>query len=365
MNQHSESEVDAAMRRTVDFVDGKLVIIDQTRLPEELVTLELCTPVQAADAITTMKVRGAPAIGVAAAIGVVLGAAESSAPDSESLLQDITRAAQMLKNTRPTAYNLFWGIDRMVNKATVLESRGFDPEQIVFELKALAVEMIEEDERVNRKLGANGAELLPDPCNVLTHCNAGALACVSYGTALGVIRAAVEAGKTINVYADETRPRLQGMKLTCYELAQDNINVTVITDNMAGWLMRNGMIDCVVVGADRIAANGDVANKIGTYSVAVLANHHAVPFFVAAPTSTIDFAIESGEDITIEERTHEEVTHIMGKRIAPDCVKTINPSFDVTPADLVTAIITEAGVARPPFRDSLKRHRAAARMAET
>ncbi len=352
------------MMRTVDFVDGKLVIIDQTKLPGESVTIELCNAVQTADAITTMKVRGAPAIGVAAAIGVVLAAAESNAPDTESLMLDILRAAQMLKNTRPTAYNLFWGIDRMVNKAKGLESRGFSAEQIRFELRSLAMEMLDEDERVNMKLGANGVQLLPDPCTVLTHCNAGALACVGYGTALGVIRAAVEAGKAVSVYADETRPRLQGMKLTCYELAQDGIPVTVITDNMAGWLMKSGMIDCVVVGADRIAANGDVANKIGTYSVAVLAKHHAVPFYVAAPTSTIDFSIDSGEDITIEERTHEEVTHIMGTRIAPDCVKTINPSFDVTPADLVTAIITEVGVAHAPYRDSLKRHRAAARMAE-
>ncbi len=348
------------MIRTVDFVDGKLVIIDQTKLPQELVTIELCSAVQTADAITTMKVRGAPAIGVAAAIGVVLAAVESNAPDTESLMLDIIRAAQMLKNTRPTAFNLFWGIDRMVNKAKSLEARGFSADQIRYELKALAAEMLDEDERVNKKLGANGAILLPDPCTVLTHCNAGALACVGYGTALGVIRAAVEAGKAVNVYADETRPRLQGMKLTCYELSQDGIPVTVITDNMAGWLMKSGMIDCVVVGADRIAANGDVANKIGTYSVAVLAKHHAVPFYVAAPTSTIDFSIDSGEDITIEERTHEEVTHIMGVKIAPDCVKTINPSFDVTPADLVTAIITEVGVAHAPYRDSLKRHRAAA-----
>jgi len=227
---------------------------------------------------------------------------------------------------------------------------GLDTDEIRDALDGLATVMIEEDEEVNRRMGMFGAELLPDEGNVLTHCNAGALACVAYGTALGVIRAAVESGKKIHVYADETRPRLQGMKLTCFELVSDKIPVTVISDNMAGSLMRKGLIDCVVVGADRIASNGDVANKIGTYSVAVLAHHHGISFYVAAPTSTIDFALHSGDDIPIEERSHDEVTHIDGKRICPEGVRIVNPSFDVTPSELVSAIITEKGIVRPPYK---------------
>lgn len=342
------------MQRTVDFINGRVVMIDQTRIPHELVTIELSTPEDVAEAISTMKVRGAPAIGVAAALGVALAARNAPSDDPKAILQAVERAAAMLKNTRPTAVNLFWGIDRMLDTARSCAASGCSASAMRDQIDELARTMVAEDENTCRKIGENGAALLPDEGNVLTHCNAGALACVSYGTALGVIRAAVEAGKRIHVYSDETRPRLQGMKLTCFELARDGIPVTVISDNMAGSLMRSGCIDCVVVGADRIAANGDVANKIGTYSVAVLAHHHGIPFYVAAPVSTIDFSLASGDEIPIEERSHEEVTHIDGHRICPTGVEVINPSFDVTPAELVTAIITEKGIARPPYKLSLK-----------
>jgi len=342
------------MQRTVDFQNGKVLMIDQTRIPHELVVLELDTPEAVADAIKTMKVRGAPAIGVAAALGVALAAGDADSGEPRALLDAIEAAAQMLKNTRPTAVNLFWGIDRMLDAARACLASGCSIDDMRASLDDLARAMVEEDEETCRQIGEHGAVLLPAQGHVLTHCNAGALACVSYGTALGVIRAATEAGKRIHVYADETRPRLQGMKLTCFELARDNIPVTVISDNMAGSLMRAGRIDCVAVGADRIAANGDVANKIGTYSVAVLAHHHGIPFYVAAPVSTIDFSLASGDQIPIEERSHDEVTHIDGRRICPVGVEVINPSFDVTPAALVTAIITEKGIAYPPYKQSLK-----------
>lgn len=342
------------MQRTVDYYNGKVLMIDQTRIPDELVILELSTPEEVADAIKTMKVRGAPAIGVAAALGVALAANKDGVSDVHELYGRIEHAAQLLRNTRPTAVNLFWGIDRMLQVARKCLDNGCSVDDLKTSLAEFAAEMIREDEEVCRKIGSYGAKLLPDQGHVLTHCNAGALACVSYGTALGVIRAAVASGKRIHVYADETRPRLQGMKLTCFELVQDNIPVTVISDNMAGALMRKNRIDCVVVGADRIAANGDVANKIGTYSVAVLAHHHGIPFYVAAPTSTIDFSLHSGDDIPIEERSHDEVTHINGRRICPVGVEVINPSFDVTPAALVTAIVTEKGIAYPPYKHSLR-----------
>ncbi len=342
------------MQRTVDYHNGKVLMIDQTRIPDELVVLELSTPEEVADAIRTMKVRGAPAIGVAAALGVALAANADGVSDSHELYDRIENAARILRNTRPTAVNLFWGIDRMLQAARKCLDSGCSIEDLRTSLAEFAAKMICEDEEVCKKIGSYGAELLPDQGHVLTHCNAGALACVSYGTALGVIRAAVASGKRIHVYADETRPRLQGMKLTCFELVQDNIPVTVISDNMAGALMRKNRIDCVVVGADRIAANGDVANKIGTYSVAVLAHHHGIPFYVAAPTSTIDFSLYSGDDIPIEERSHDEVTHINGRRICPLGVEVINPSFDVTPAALVTAIVIENGIAYPPYKHSLR-----------
>ncbi len=342
------------MQRTVDYINGKVIMIDQTRIPAELVTIELSTPQQVADAIVTMKVRGAPAIGVSAALGMALAARNASSEHPDDFIAELEEAAHILRNTRPTAVNLFWGIEKMLCAARMAIDDGLPVPEVRQVLEECAVAMIEEDEAVCKAIGAHGAELMPDEGHVLTHCNAGALACVSYGTALGVIRGGIEQGKRIHVYADETRPRLQGMKLTCFELVRDDIPVTVISDNMAGSLMRKGHIDCVVVGADRVAANGDVANKIGTYSVAVLAHHHGIPFYVAAPTSTIDLKLRTGDDIPIEERSHEEVTHIDGHRIAPIGVEVINPSFDVTPAALVTAIITEKGIAYPPYKTSLK-----------
>lgn len=328
-------------------------MIDQTRIPAELVTFELSTCEEVAEAITSMKVRGAPAIGVSAALGMALAARQSKADNPDGLIKDLELAAGMLRETRPTAVNLFWGIEKMLQVGKTAKENGLSAAEIKDTLDKRAFEMLEEDENVCRKIGEYGARLLPDKGNVLTHCNAGALACVSYGTALGVIRAAIEMGKKIHVYSDETRPRLQGMKLTCFELVRDNIPVTVISDNMAGMFMRKGMIDCVVVGADRIAANGDVANKIGTYSVAVLAHYHNIPFYMAVPVSTIDLSLQTGDDIPIEERSHEEVTHIDGHRIAPVGVEVVNPSFDVTPADLVTAIITEKGIVNPPYKENL------------
>lgn len=342
------------MQRTVDYKDGKVLMIDQTRIPAELVTIELSTPEEVADAIMTMKVRGAPAIGVAAALGMALAARHSAAEHPEELIADLENAGALLSSTRPTAVNLFWGIQKMLCAAKAALEDGLPLPEVEQVVEECALAMLQEDEDVCREIGRHGAELMPDRGHVLTHCNAGALACVSYGTALGVIRAAVEQGKKIHVYSDETRPRLQGLKLTCFELIRDNIPVTAISDNMAGSLMRKGRIDCVVVGADRIAANGDVANKIGTYSVAVLAHHHGIPFYVAAPTSTIDPSLHSGDDIPIEERAHEEMTHIDGHRVAPLGVEVINPSFDVTPASLVTAVITEKGIAYPPYKQSLK-----------
>ncbi len=341
------------MRRTIDYVDGKLVMIDQTRIPREMMFAEITSPDEVADAIRTMRVRGAPAIGVAAALGVALAARHCDTDDTEELCSAVERASEMLKRTRPTAVNLFWGVDRMLNAVRDCLGKGRSAAEIRNALERLGLSMLEEDEQACRAIGRYGAELIPDGANILTHCNAGALACVAYGTALGVVRAAAESGKNVHVYADETRPRLQGMKLTCFELAQDGIPVTVITDNMAGSIMRRGLIHCVIVGADRIAANGDVANKIGTYPLAVLARFHCVPFYVAAPLSTIDLSLESGNQITIEHRSEEEVTHFEGMRVCPEGVNAINPSFDVTPSHLVDAIITEKGIVRPPYNANL------------
>jgi methylthioribose-1-phosphate isomerase len=337
------------MRRTVEYQDGKLTLIDQTVLPGSIRYVEISDVEGTAAAIKDMIVRGAPAIGATGAAGMAIAARCSSAASSIALLEDLRVAGALLNATRPTAVNLAWGIDRMLSEAIKAAEDGNGPDAIIVRLDELASRLLDEDEEINRTLGQHGSELLADDSGVLTHCNAGALACVGYGTALGVIRAAVESGKTIRVYSDETRPRLQGMKLTCYELMQDGIDVTLIADNMAASLMRAGKIQAVVVGADRIAANGDTANKIGTYSVAVAARYHNIPFYVAAPMSTIDMNLENGDGIPIEERSNEEVTHIDGIRIAPAGVKTINPSFDVTPAELVTAIITEKGIAYPPY----------------
>ncbi len=335
------------MIRTVDYNCGKVVIIDQNKLPHSFETIEMGSYTEVAEAIRTMKVRGAPAIGVTAALGVALGASAILTEDKDAFLLELVQVAEVIKSTRPTAVNLFWAVDRIVDVARHADGRSV--KQIKIDITHTAQLMISEDETICRELGRLGAELIPDGGTVLTHCNAGGLACVGYGTALGVIRGAVESGKHIRVLADETRPRLQGMKLTAWELAQDGIDVTIIADNMAASIMRRDEVSCVVVGADRIAANGDTANKIGTYSLAVVAKAHGVPFYVAAPVSTIDTAIENGDNIAIEERSSDEMTHIDGHRVAPTGVPVMNPSFDVTPAEFITAIITERGVFYPPF----------------
>lgn len=342
-----------AQLNTVEYVDGKVRLIDQTVLPLEQRWVECSTYDEVADAIRTMKVRGAPAIGVTAAYGMALGAAGYAGSGREGFQAHMRRVAERLASTRPTAVNLFWAIEKTL--AIALQASMDGVETARGALLEAAHRMAREDIEANRRMGMFGAELLPDSGTILTHCNAGALATVDYGTALGVIRAAVEQGKQIKVFADETRPFLQGARLTTWELMTDGIPVTLITDSMAGHFMQRGMIDAVVVGADRIAANGDVANKIGTYSVAVLAKENGIPFYVAAPISTVDLAIASGEEIVIEERDPKEVLYIGDRRIAPEGVEVANPAFDVTPNRYVAAIITENGVARPPFGEALKR----------
>ena len=331
---------------TVEWKDGMVRLLDQSCLPGEVRLLDCRDYETVAEAIRELKVRGAPAIGVTAAMGLALGAQAVTASDFETFAKGVRAIGDHLAATRPTAVNLFWAITRMLR---VMEQAKSQP---VAEIKRLLVEesqrMLDEDVAMNRAMGRHGAALIKTGQTVLTHCNAGALATAGYGTALGVIRAAWESGKKINVIADETRPVLQGARLTAWELMQDRIPVTLITDNMAGALMRQGLIDLCVVGADRIAANGDVANKIGTYSVAVLARAHGIPFYVAAPYSTIDLATRSGADIPIEQRRGEEVTTLyQGKRIAPEGVEVLNPAFDVTPARFITGIITERGVFKP------------------
>lgn len=331
--------------RPVEWDDGKVRLIDQTIIPDEFRVLEYTDYHEVADAIRTMIVRGAPAIGVTAALGMALGARQIDSSDPQEFMRRFEGIADEFRSTRPTAVNLFWAIDRMLRTARQRLDRPVPEIRRILTEEAVAT--LNEDIEINRRLGQNGAELLEDGWTVLTHCNAGALATAGYGTALGVIRAAVESGKRVKVLADETRPRLQGMKLTAWELARIGVPVRIITDNMAGWAMARGMVDSVVVGADRIAANGDTANKIGTYSVAVLAKAHDIPFYVAAPFSTVDFAIPDGSCIPIEEREECEVTHIGGMRIAPEGVCAWNPAFDVTPAELVTAVITEFGIITP------------------
>jgi len=324
-------------------------MIDQTRLPlaEEYVTCR--TYEEVAAAIRNMVIRGAPAIGVAAAMGVALGVLHADGGDLDA---QVERICDTLAHTRPTAVNLFWALDRMRKLYGSLRGRPIG--EIRERLAAEAQQIRLEDIAINRAIGRHGADLVPDGKTVLTHCNAGALATAGYGTALGVIRAAVEAGKKVDVFADETRPFLQGARLTVWELQQDHIPATLITDSMAGHFLKSGRIGCVVVGADRIAANGDVANKIGTYSVAVLANENNVPFFVAAPISTLDLTLPSGDRIPIEQRPAAEVTHLFGSVVAPAGTPVENPAFDVTPHRYVTAIITERGVARAPYTESLR-----------
>jgi methylthioribose-1-phosphate isomerase len=329
-----------------------LLLIDQTRLPHETVHVTCRTAADVAHAIRSMQVRGAPAIGVAAAYGLALGALAHASDNPQTFVDELEHVATMLRGTRPTAVNLNWAIDRMFTRGrAVAEASGVPAAQAA--LLVLADAMAEEDVVVNRRIGAFGLDLVPAGANVLTHCNAGALATVDYGTALGVVRAAHEAGRGIHVYVDETRPFLQGARLTAWELQQLGVPMTLITDNMAGHFMNRGKVDLVVVGADRIAANGDVANKIGTYSLAVLARENGIPFYVAAPTSTVDLSLKGGAEIPIEERSSREVTEYAGSQIAPVGVTAAHPAFDVTPARLVTAIITERGVVRAPYEQTL------------
>ena len=333
--------------RPVYYDDGALRMIDQTLLPTEEVVRSYTDYREIAQAIVDMIVRGAPAIGVTAGYGIYFGAEEFKHLPIEAFLKEMQTVCDTIRSTRPTAVNLFWAVQRM--EGVIADAKDKTPEAITALLKQEADAICEEDIAMCRAMGKNGAALIHKNDTILTHCNAGALATADYGTALGVVRAAWEAGKDIQVYADETRPFLQGARLTAYELHKDGIPVTLITDNMAGWMMRQGKIDCVVVGADRIARNGDVANKIGTYSVSILAKAHGIPFYVAAPTSTIDFEMWSGDSIVIEERDSREVTHIKDVQIAPDGVRVENPAFDVTPHQNVTAIITEKGVVYPPY----------------
>jgi len=340
------------MLETIQWTPAGVVMIDQTRLPlaEEYVTCR--TYEEVAAAIRNMVIRGAPAIGVAAAMGVALGVLHADGGDLDALDTQVERICDTLAHTRPTAVNLFWALDRMRKLYGSLRGRPIG--EIRERLAAEAQQIRLEDIAINRAIGRHGADLVPDGKTVLTHCNAGALATAGYGTALGVIRAAVEAGKKVDVFADETRPFLQGARLTVWELQQDHIPATLITDSMAGHFLKSGRIGCVVVGADRIAANGDVANKIGTYSVAVLANENNIPFFVAAPISTLDLTLPSGDRIPIEQRPAAEVTHVFGAAVAPAGTPVENPAFDVTPHRYVTAIITERGVARAPYTESLR-----------
>ncbi|MGA2754097.1 MAG: S-methyl-5-thioribose-1-phosphate isomerase [Terracidiphilus sp.] len=339
---------------TLTWTPEGVRFIDQTKLPLEESYVLATTHEQVADVIVTMVVRGAPAIGVSAAYGVALGAKNTKATTAREFAPEFEKICARLAGTRPTAVNLFWAIDRMKVLFAKLLAANTTLVQIQEKILAEANAMYDEDIAACKAMGAFGAELLPDDGGVLTHCNAGALATCGYGTALGVIRAAVEQGKRIHVYADETRPFLQGARLTAWELMADGIPTTVICDNMAASLMRQGKIQAVVVGADRIAANGDTANKIGTYSVAILAREHGIPFYVAAPWSTIDLATATGDSIPIEERPAREVTHYAGKQVTPDGVGICNPTFDVTPAKYITAIITERGPLRAPYAESLR-----------
>lgn len=336
------------MVETIQWTDAGVVMIDQTKLPRVKAFVTCTTYLEMADAIKTMVIRGAPAIGVAAAMGVALGVLRASPATLDAEFETICAT---LAATRPTAVNLFWAIDRMKKLYATL--RGQSIEAIRTAMVGEAQRIYREDIAINMAMGAHGAPLVPDGKTVLTHCNAGALATAGFGTALGVIRAAVNSGKKIDVFADETRPFLQGARLTVWELQQDNIPVTLITDNMAGHFLKSGRIGCVVVGADRIAGNGDVANKVGTYGVAVLAKENGVPFYVAAPISTLDLTLTSGEQIPIEERPATEVTEVFGVAIAPEDTTVRNPAFDVTPNRYVAGIITEKGVAYAPYEISL------------
>jgi methylthioribose-1-phosphate isomerase len=343
------------MIKTVEWTNEGIRMLDQRLLPGEEKYLMLRSYEEVAEAIKKMVIRGAPAIGVSAAMGLALGASQSVGMSVADLEDDFDYMSQVMSQTRPTAVNLFWAIERMREAFRRLKSTTTDTDKIKASLVEEALKIFEEDLAANRAIGRHGAELIEDGFTVLTHCNAGALATAGdYGTALGVIRGARDAGKRVAVIADETRPFLQGLRLTAWELAKDNIPVTVITDNMAGHVMKSGQVDAVVVGADRIAANGDAANKIGTYMVAVLARKHEIPFYVAAPITTLDLSLKTGDEIPIEERDRKEVTHIREHQLAPEGIDVQNPAFDVTPNDLITAIITDKGVARAPYGESLR-----------
>jgi methylthioribose-1-phosphate isomerase len=342
------------MIRTIEWTDEGVVMIDQRRLPTEELYLVFKTHEEVAVAIEDMVIRGAPAIGVAAAMGIALGMKNSKASSGEDFEREFRNVCSRMLSTRPTAVNLFWAVGRMRWAFNRVSREGASIEKIKQQLIGEAGEIHKEDIESNRRMGQFGAELLPDGATVLTHCNAGALATAGFGTALGVIRAAVEAGKRVNVFANETRPFLQGARLTAWELAKDDIPVTLITDGMAGYFLRSGKVDCVIVGADRIAANGDVANKIGTYMVAVAAHENNIPFYVAAPLSTIDLSLNSGDQIPIELRSPDEVTRFRSEQVAPEGVAVENPAFDVTPHRYISAIITDAGVAREPYDTSLR-----------
>ena len=338
------------MLPTIQWEKDKVIMIDQRKLPDEEVYVKCTDFNQVAEAIENMVIRGAPAIGVAAAFGVAIGV--MNIDEKTNLDEEFNRIYQRLEKTRPTARNLFWALERM--KETFLKNRNLNLSELkeILVQKALLIE--DDDIKINKRIGFLGKELIKDGQSVLTHCNAGALATAGYGTALGVIRAAFHDGKDITVYADETRPLLQGARLTCWELDKDNIPVILITDNMAGYFMQKGTISLVITGADRIARNGDTANKIGTYSLAVLAKEHGLPFYIAAPLNTVDFDLLNGSEIPIEERNPSEVRNIRGCPISLPHIEVRNPAFDVTPAKLISAIITEKGIARPPFEKSLE-----------
>ncbi|MFC2164334.1 S-methyl-5-thioribose-1-phosphate isomerase [Acidobacteriota bacterium] len=339
------------MLPTIEWKTGRVIMIDQRILPEQEVYVECTDYNQVAEAIEKMVIRGAPAIGVAAAFGVALGV--SKIEDVVTLEDDFERIYNRLEQTRPTARNLFWALERM--RASFDKNRHLDLPQLKEALIQEALAMDREDVETNKRIGFFGKDLVQNGQSILTHCNAGALATAGYGTALGVIRAAFDEGKTIQVFADETRPFLQGARLTCWELDKDGIPVILITDNMAGYLMHKGEISLVITGADRIASNGDTANKIGTYTVAVLAREHGLPFYIAAPMSTIDFSLSGGDEIPIEERNPDEVRKVGRQYLSPPNIPVRNPAFDVTPASFITAIITERGIARPPYTDSLQK----------
>ncbi len=337
---------------TIEWADGKIKLIDQTLLPNELKHIYCDDLSSIWEAIKSLRVRGAPAIGIAGALGAVLGIWSTNAKNYDDFASELKSATEYLATSRPTAVNLFWALDRITKTAE--ENSQLTIPDLKERLLAEAEEIIEEDKAMCRAIGQHGMSLLKENDTILTHCNAGGLATSDYGTALAVMFSAHNAGKNIKVFADETRPLLQGARLTTWELMQAGIDVTLICDSMAAQVMKEGKIQCVIVGADRIAANGDTANKIGTYNVAILAHAHEIPFYVAAPTSTLDFALETGDEIPIEQRSAEEVTEGFGKVTAPEGVKVYSPAFDVTPASLVSAIITEKGIARAPFTDSLK-----------